>query len=75
MENYQVMSMMHLQMAKFLQGMTFVLAANALYYPSVRAVISSILSVIESYERIILYDLGGIVGNTSIVSIANNEEL
>lgn len=68
------MNMMHLQMAKFPQRMTFVLAANVLYYPSVRAVISSIIRVIGSYERIILYDLGGIVGNTSIVSIANNDE-
>jgi len=69
-----VLPMLHLsthiaQLRKFPQNITFVLAANERYYPSIRAVISSIQHTLGSYRKIILYDMGGIALNATIVSV------
>lgn len=56
------------QSRKFPEDYTFVMAANERYYPSIRAVISSIQHTLGSYRKILLYDMGGIAENTTIAS-------
>jgi len=57
--------------AQFPADVAFALASNADYYGSLRAVIFSIQSqFLQQYKKIVVYDLGGIMANSTMVTMS-----